>query len=422
MQPQMLKRILLHPYWLITSLSAVVFFFFLPNRGALEYSILLTGFFLFIHLIYRDYRISTFPKYFLITLCAMLILSSFLFSYGHTDTHRVSRIIKMLIIVLSVDCLGQASVHKQIKFVFGVFLPVLIIGEFFVRTMLGQPYGTYSNRHYLAEFASLTLPFIFFYCWTAPKAYKGLFIALGIIDLDLLFRSSSRPAILALAASVLFVVTFLIRGRKRWIGLTTIFLVAAGLYLTHYAHVAGRIDDLIVHLSSEERVQFWSDTWKMLRHNSLGAWIIGNGIGSFPAFFPLYSIPKYDIFTFPHNHILQILFDNGVTGVAAVLAWQIFLLYLVIGSSRRAADPRSRLLVNSIAVVYLTWATFTSLVFGFYSRFTLYPFAFVTGIILILAERPPGSHTERNGDANEPGFSGTQRHQKASVQPAGTGD
>jgi len=419
MQPHTLKKWLLHPYWLITCLSAVVFFFFLPNRGALEYSILFTGFFLFIHLIYRDYRISTFPKYFLMAFCAILIFSSLLFSYGHTDTHRVSRIIKMLIIVFSVDCLGRANVHKQIKFVFGVCLPVLIIGEFFVRTVLGWQDGTYSNRHYLAELASLTLPFIFLYCWTAPKAYKGLFIALGIIDLDLLFRSSSRPAILALAASVLFATVFLVRGRKRWIGLITIFLAAVGLYLTHYAHVAGRIDDLIVHLSSEERVQFWSDTWKMLRHNSLGAWIVGNGIGSFPNFFPEYSVPKYDFLSFPHNHMLQILFDNGVTGVTVVLAWQVFLLYLLIQSSRGATDRKSRLLINSIAVVYLTWAIFTSLVFGFYSRFSLYPFAFITGIILILAERPPESCTETNRDANEPRFSGTRGHQTTSGQPAG---
>jgi O-antigen ligase len=422
MQPQMFKKKLLHPYWLITSLSAVVFFFFLPSRGALEYSTLLTGFLLFVHLVCRDYRISTFPKFFLVTLCAILILSSFFFSYGHTDTHRVSRIIKMLIIVFSVDCLGQANVHKQIRFVFGVCLPVLITGEFFVRTILGRPYGTYSNPHYLAELASLVLPFIFLYCWTAPKAYKVLFIALGIIDLDLLFRTSSRPAILALAMSILFVVVFLVHGRKRWLSLITIFLVAVGLYLTRYAHVVGRIDDLIVHLSSEERVQFWGDTWEMLRKNSLGAWIIGNGIGSFPNFFPTYSIPKYAFFSFPHNHMLQILFDNGVIGLTALLAWQVFLFCLLIQSSRRATESKLRLLINSITVVYLTWAIFTSLVFGFYSRFTLYPFAFITGIILILAEKQPESDTVRNLIPNEQGYPGSRCQQAASDQLLESGD
>ncbi len=389
MQPQMLKKVLLHLYWLIFSLSAIVFFFFLPNRGALEYSVLLTGFILFLHLANRRYRIKDMPKYYLLIIifCGILLLSSILFSFSHTDTHRMFRVLKMLIILFAVHYVGRQNLHKEIEIASITILTSLILFQFIDRTFLGKPFGSYSNPHYLAELACLTLPFIFYYCWTAPKMYKGLFIVLGMLDLDLLLRTSSRPAILALCVSLLFVILFLVRGRRRWIGLMTVVFVAVALYLTRYAGVVGRIDELIAHLSSEERVQFWSDTWKMLQHNSLGAWIIGNGIGSFPDFFPAYSIPEYNFFSFPHNHVLQILFDNGLVGVVVVLFWQLYPLYVLVKSSSRTTDPTLRVFINCVCVAYLTSGIFTSLTVGFYSRYSLYPFAFLLGTIMIIAEK-----------------------------------
>ncbi len=391
---KMIKNILLHPYWLVFSLSAIVVFFFLPSPGAMEYSILLTGLILFIHLAYGSYAIKAIPRFYLIVviICAFLMLSSMLFSYAHTDTHRLYRVIRMLIILFAIHCFSRQHAYKQLEITFVTILTILIIGQFIVRTFLGRPYGTYINPHHLAQLASLTLPFIFYYCWIAPKAYKFFFIAVGILDLDLLLRTSSRPAILALGVSTMFALIFLVRGRRKWIGLLTIVFGTVALYLTPYADVVSQIRELIVNLSQEERVQFWTDTWKMLQHNSLTAWIIGNGIGSFPDFFPKYSIPEYSFFSFPHNHVLQILFDNGLIGVIVVLGWQISLVYLLVKSSYGATAPKLRLFINCVAVAYLTWAIFTSLTVGFYSRFSLYPFAFISGIILILAERVlPGS-------------------------------
>lgn len=355
----------------------------------MEYSIYLTGLILFIHVVYGSYAIKAVPRFYLIVviICAFLMLSSMLFSYAHTDTHRMYRVIRMLVILFAIHCFSRLDAYKQVEIVFATILTGLIVIQFIVRTIFGRPYGTYINPHHLAQLASLTLPFIFYYCWIAQKAYKFLFIPVGILDLDLLLRTSSRPAILALGVSTLFALIFLMRGRRKWTGLLAILFGTVALYLTLYADVVSQIQELIVNLSREERVQFWTDTWKMLQHNSLAAWIIGNGIGSFPDFFPEYSIPEYSFFSFPHNHVLQVLFDNGVIGVIGVLGWQISLVYLLIKLSHGVTAPKLRLFINCVAVVYLTWAIFTSLTVGFYSRFSLYPFAFITGTILILAER-----------------------------------
>lgn len=419
-----LRDVLLHRFWLIFSLSGVLFFFFLPNRGVLEWFIRLTGILLFIHIFYGDYQISSIPRHSLLLLwaAAILLLLSTLFSGAHTDTHRMYRVIKMLIIVFSIHCLSQGDSDKRIIFLVGALLASLIILQFVARSLLGMPHGTYSNPHYLANLASLTLPLFFYYYFVTPRPYNFLIFPLAFVDLDLLLRTSSRPAILALSVVTTFAIFSLMSRRRKWIALAALAGGCLLLYVTNYANVIERMEDLLINLPTEERVQFWSDTWKMLQHNSLGAWITGNGIGSFPDFFPAYSIPEYSFFSFPHNHVLQILFDNGVIGVALVLGWQVLLFYLLIQSSHGTADPKLRLLINSVTVVYATWGIFTSLTFGFYSRFTLYPFGFIMGIILILVEKLPESRTVRNLNPNEQGFPGTRCHQTASDQLAGSGD
>jgi len=419
-----LRDVLLHRFWLIFSLSGVLFFFFLPNRGILEWFIRLTGILLFIQIFYGAYQISSIPRNFLLLLwaAAILLLLSTLFSGAHTDTHRMYRVIKMLIIVFSIHCLSQGDFDKRLIFLFGALLASLIILQFVARSVLGMPYGTYSNRHYLANLASLTLPLFFYYYFVTPRPYNFLIVPLAFMDLDLLLRTSSRPAILALSVGTVFTVFFLIRNRRKWIALAAFAGGCILLYVTNYAHVIGRIEDLIINLPTEERVQFWTDTWKMLEHNSIGAWLIGNGIGSFPESFHVYSIPQYNFFSFPHNHLLQILFTSGIIGLLLIVAGQVFLLFLLMKLSSRTVDPKRRIFINCMTVIYVTWLIFSSLVFGFYSRFTLYPFGFIIGITFFLGEKLPEPRSVRKMYLMGQGFRPTRWHQNDSHQLAGSGD
>ncbi|RLB13700.1 MAG: hypothetical protein DRG82_15200, partial [Deltaproteobacteria bacterium] len=96
MHRRTLRDILLNRLLLAISLAGVLFFFFLPNRGLLEWSIRLCGLLLLSHIFIGDYQISTIPKTFFILLwiTAILLLLSVIFSGPHTDTHRMYRVIK----------------------------------------------------------------------------------------------------------------------------------------------------------------------------------------------------------------------------------------------------------------------------------------------------------------------------------------
>jgi len=424
MHQRTLRDILLNRLWLIFSLSGVLFFFFLPNRGLLEWSIRLTGLLLFVHIFYGDYHVGAIPRNFLILLClaAILLLLSALFSGAHTDTHRVYRVIKMLIIVFAIHCLCLGNLDKRVFFLIGALLAILVILQFVARTFLHMPYGTYSNPHYLANLASLTLPLFFYYYFVTPRPCNFLIVPLAFMDLDLLLRTSSRPAILALSVGTVFAIFFLIRSRRKWIALAALIGGCILLYVTNYANVIEGIEGLIINLPTEERVQFWTDTWKMLEHNSIGAWLIGNGIGSFPESFHVYSIPQYNFFSFPHNHLLQILFTSGIIGLLLIVAGQVFLLFLLMKLSSRTVDPKRRIFINCMTVIYVTWLIFSSLVFGFYSRFTLYPFGFIIGITFFLGEKLPEPRSVRKMYLMGQGFRPTRWHQNDSHQLAGSGD
>jgi O-antigen ligase len=403
--------------WLAISLAGILFFFFLPNRGALEWSIRLTGLLLLIHILLGDYHISYLSGKFaaLFWIAAVLLLLSILFSRGPTDTHRMYRVVKMLIIVSSLHCLSQETFDRRVILLIGGIVASLIILQFVTRSFIGMPYGTYSNRHHLANLAMLTLPLLFYYCFMLPRPHNFLFVPLMFLDTDLLLRTSSRPAILALVASTAFVVLFLVQGRRKWFTLGGLAVVCILFSVTNYAGVTARIDNLFINLSTEERVQFWTDTWNMLRHNSPGAWIIGNGIGSFPESFRIYSIPEYNYFTFPHNHLLQLLYDNGLVGLLIVLSGQLSLLFLLMRLSLRCVDPKRTLFIKCVIVLYLSWLIFSNLVFGFYSRFTLYPLGFIIGISFWLSDLLP--RLARKGVAPRqegPNFSSNCFHQKSS--------
>lgn len=381
-----LKDKLIHQYWLIFSLSGVFFLHFTLNSGVTDFFIGACGIFLLVRMVYGDYQFKTIPRNYIVLLAVSgsIILFSLLFSYQHSDTHRIYRIVKTLIIVLSIHCLSRTPVDKRIANLFVALLAFLIILQFTARSLLGMPYGTHSNPHILANFAALVLPVLFYQLSAAAKPYKFLFIPLALLDLDLLLKTGSRPAILALSVSVLFTMIFFVHKRYRWIGLLTILMSFILLYFTGYADTIPKLKELILNLQREERVQFWADTWKMLQDDSLAAWVVGKGIGSFQYYFPSYATPVSIAFTFPHNHFLQILYENGLIGVILVFGGQALLLYSLIKLSKGASDSKSRLFVNCMMVIFLTWFIMSSLTVGFYSKFALYPLGFIMGIVLAL--------------------------------------
>ena len=388
---EVIRHILFHPFWIILSLAGVFFFFFVLNRGGVNVFLWSGGVFLLVHLVFGDDSIKAIPLYhrLLLGICLSLVLLSLVFSYEQTDTHRLFRIGQMLVIVFCIGFISRTETARHAYKLVGTVLTVSILWQFLAHSLFKLPYGTWSNPHYLANFAILTLPLVFYYFRTVPTAYKFLFLLLFVIDIDPVFRNASRPAFLALFVSTLFVITFFTRSRYRWIGLLTICSGLILLTITNYAGFFEKLKELIANVSSEERVYIWKYSLEMLQDNSPAAWLVGNGIGSSLERLPKYAIPDplYQNFSFQHNFLLQVLFENGLIGTVLVFGGLTLLLYLFIKLARSAVGASLHLLINCMMAVFLNCLIFTGLTTGFYSKYTLYPMGFIIGTLFVLAEK-----------------------------------
>jgi hypothetical protein len=385
-----IRHILLHPFWIILSLVGVFFFFFVLNRGGVYVFLWTGGFFLLAHLVHGGVSVKAIPLYhrLLLGICLSLVLLSLVFSYEQTDTHRLFRIGQMLVIVFCIGFINRTETARHAYKLVGTALTVSILWQFIARGLFKLPYGTWSNPHYLANFAILTLPLVFYYFMTVSKPYKFLFLLLFVLDIDPVFRNASRPAFLALFVSTVFVVTFFTRSRYRWIGLLTICSGLLLLAITNYAGFFEKLKELLATISNEERVHIWKYSMKMLQDNSAAAWLVGNGIGSSLEMLPKYAIPDplYQNFSFQHNFLLQILFENGLIGTVLVFGGLTLLLVLFIKLSRSAVGASLHLLINCMMAVFLNCLIFTGLTTGFYAKYTLYPVGFIIGTLFVLAE------------------------------------
>lgn len=383
-----IKGILTSKYWLILTLSGVFFVFFALNRGGVVLFIELSAFFLIINLLTGDYQIRKIPVSYMITAatCAYLVLVSVIVSPQESHTRWMVNLVRMLGVVFAMHCLSQKErINRVVAIFFPILLSLVVCWQFVARYFFNMPHGTFTNIHYLATFAVLALPMIIYFFCITTGWYKFIFVPIAIMDAEMLLRTSSRPAILGLAFGALFVIVFLTKGRRKWIGMALVFLVFGALYITEYANVAPRIEELIVNLATEERVQFWNQAWDDLKDNSVTAWFFGHGIGWFPVIYVEDS--RMSQFVFPHYHFLEILYLNGLVGVGLVFGGFTFLFFSVIGKIKQTSDKRMRTLLKCMLVVFLSWLIHCGLTFPFYSKYSVYPLAFIMGILLVLVEK-----------------------------------
>ena len=387
-----IKQVLLNKYWLVLSILGVFFTYFILNEMGTGVFIGTSAFFLLIQTIFGKYRIKTIPFTYLAlgTIVFLIIALSFLFSFENTDMTRASRLIKFLIIVFTIHCISRLSIEVHIVRIIQSFLSLSILWEFVACILYRMPYGTFSNPHYLANFAALALPGMFYFFWVSDKVYKVIFFIVGLLDVHLLLLSSSRPAIMALFLSTMFVILFCAHRRYKWLCTFIIFILLLTIFLTDYMGVYSRFKDLAINFKEEERWQLWEAGWKMLSDNSTAAWIFGNGLGSIsPSFKKYVSVfgYKWSLLTFPHLHIFEILYENGVVGAILIFSGISALLYFFIKFVRKATNGARRVLAGCILVMFLTSLFHTNMTFQFYSKYTLYPLAFIIGCVLAIYDQ-----------------------------------
>jgi len=386
-----LKTILTSEYWLIAALCGAFFTFFALNRGGIVVFIEAGFCFLIINILAGKYRPKEIQLSYWITtgICAYLLLVSVLFHFQLSHYRWMANLVRMLCVVFVIDCLFRKTITTWVAVLFTVVLSAAVCWQIIAYFVFKMPYGTFSNPHYIASFTVLTLPAIVYFSLVAKSWYKFLFIALAAMDLALIFQIGSRPAILGLTAGAIFVLIFLIKGRWKWIGLSLVFAIFAVLFLSGYGGVFAKFEELMVNLPQEERVQIWISSWNMLTDNTFVRWVLGNGIGSFRTVYPQYATPELKRFIFPHNYILEILYENGI--IAAILVFGgIGLLFIsAIKASIHASPKNSRILLRCMIVILISWLIHTGLTFPFYSKYAQYSLAFILGPILAMLNSQP---------------------------------
>ena len=383
-----LKEILLNRYWLYLSLVGIYATSYIFNYKGTGIFLGIGAFFVFIHMVFGEYSFKDLTLYYrlLIALVVYLILSSVIFSFEHTDSGRVGRLVKLLVIVFSIHMICLTKIDQVFIKFSAVVLGLSIVWQYSAHFLYKLPYGTFTNPHYLASFVLLTLPITFYFLWTTPKYFKIPFFMLCLMDTHLLILSSSRPAILGIVLSTLLITILFSRLKVKITGTIIIMLVICVLFISNYADIYSRFKDLFDNIRIEERMTLWPLGWKLLSNNSLLQWLFGNGLGEIAQSIPSTSHQLYNRFpgwvsdSFPHMSIFELLYENGIIGTLLIICG---LSSLVITLSKLIISTQSlnaQILAKCILIILLASLFHTGITMHFYSKQTLYLLGFVVGI------------------------------------------
>ncbi len=383
------KELLTSGYWLIAALTGAFFCFFALNRGGVVVFIDVGACFVLLNLIAGEYKLRQIPLTYWIALaiCFYLIIFGFLFASHKVKSNYVMYLLRMLFIVFTIHCLSLKKIDSRVYAYLPAVWCLCICWQFAAVKFFSLPYGTYTNPHYLSNLMISTLPLIVYSFWTADGWYKWGYIPIALMAADMLVRSGSRPAILALTFSSLFILVFFIRTRTRWIGLAAIVLCFAFLYITNYGGAVNHLEELIINLRTEERVSFWQSALQMLEKNNIIDWIFGNGIGGYRAIYADYSAPQFKPYFFPHLHPLGVLYDNGITGLLLVFGGLAAVFVMTIKALKNATHKNISVLLKCLLVIFMCWMIHSSLTFPFYSKYAQYPLGFILGTMLVLIDK-----------------------------------
>jgi hypothetical protein len=297
--------------------------------------------------------------------------------------------VRMLCVVFVIDCLYRKTLANWVPVIFMAVMSAAVCWQLTAYFVFKMPYGTFSNPHYIASFTVLILPVIVYFTLVANSWYRYLLILLAAMDLALIFKIGSRPAIIGVTAGTVFALLFLTRGRQKWIGFSLIIAIFAAVLLSGYGGVFAKFEELIVNLATEERVQLWLTSWKMIKDNTLASWIFGNGIGSFRTLYPQYKILTVKHIVSPHNYFLEILYENGIIALILVVGGGLMLFISALKASFAEVKKNNRILLKCMIVIFISWLIHTGLTFPFYSKYAQYSLAFILGPMLVLLNSSP---------------------------------
>ena len=303
--------------------------------------------------------------------------------------------------ILAIHCLYTISLPNTIRLqaYSGIAVTAIIFQLIAYHTMEQvtnraglESYAVYSNMHHFGSFASMVLPILVFFATQIKGWLRILCVAAIIVDFYLLWESSSRISWLAFFSSILIAVILFLRKKKLLIGLTGFVAVTImSAFVSGLGVISSRIVDFLSNWRTDERATVWADTLNMLGDNSVKDWILGHGIGSFRYYFPAYDTFKQGgkslSWNFPHNIFFQIIFENGLIGLAAIMVGITLLLLGLWRGYRLLSAKNDRYLLVTIFILFLINFIHGSLTLSLHHKYFIYPLSMICGIALVLLEK-----------------------------------
>lgn len=310
---------------------------------------------------------------------AFMILDMF---SGNGSPHRLDQYSKLLLVIFLMfgwlNFIENLTAQKLNVFlstnVLSICLFVLI--QFAVYAFIGTEwnaswhFGTFNNPHHLALFILLTGPLIFILALNNGGWKKLFLIFLLTISLWMLLKTSSRPAWLAILFGVISLIPF-VSFKVRRLVLTLVIVLPLLLYVFS-SQFHDRMLDLIMNISTEERVDIWKNTWLMLKQSSITEWLIGHGFNSYSAAYNVFTQLQGPQYTHPHNFILELLFTSGILGLLLAAILYFYLTKIFINLIHKV-DAKNNFYVGKLSLAIFMMLSFhIFLTLPFYTTYNYY--------------------------------------------------
>jgi O-antigen ligase len=275
----------------------------------------------------------------------------------------------LVLLILQVAHRLHASITAKFLPLIAVIIGTAIVWHLYGQIAINPLQSSFQNPHTLAQLCLFALPVFALTAWRSRSwTLRTLLLAVAIAANWLLINSQSRPAWIALVAGLGIVVVLGTTGRTRWLALGGIAASVAVAYLLFPQLVADRMNDLLLHITTEERVAIWQTGWQMQLQGSPLHWLIGFGPGSYQVHFPDMEIIGHT-FYFPHNFVLEVLFESGIIGLTVVGLFYVWFAGLLLHLLR--ASPSLQPTLLTLIYLFVSQLLFCFLVQPFYSRNSL---------------------------------------------------
>jgi len=308
--------------------------------------------------------------------------------------HQVENLLAMFFVVVAMST--QAGVgwgrwqNRQVSSILAV-LAVCSLAHLSGILIGHHPAGFFDNPHFLALFNIAAINVAFYFFLSSSGSRRIVALAIIVISLIILSLIVSHIAWLALGCSLLVWLYLLFHGSYKKMTIIVVLSLAffgvLGSTMINYNtalinnDIKGLVDvnkqmvDLF-HLWNDERVIIWKDTLTMQMDSDLSQWLFGHGLGSFKDNFSNYSsfnqpgVGLFPIaFVFPHNFILEILFNSGVTGLLIMFSTFIVIIKCTLDSV--VPGKRESILALGLFTAVFIQMFFTLPIFSRYSSIVL---------------------------------------------------